>query len=119
MQELADDINKMKRLSPLILCLVSIEVNLMFTGDQLQEKVRSWLHYPDPSTNHNTALRQHHNGTAAWFTQRGTFKKWRETGSLLWIHGKHMYFSDLSSLPLLDGRPLRDLSAGSGKSVLW
>src|SRR6266850_6306063 len=69
--------------------------NFYLIGDQLQEKIRNWLQQPDPSTNYNVAIRQRHDGTAAWFTKGSTFKEWKTTGSLLWVHGKRTHFSDL------------------------
>ena len=62
-------------------------------GNQFQENVRRWLSPPDPSTNHNIARRNHLDGTASWFTQSVTLKDWKETGSLLWIHGKRTRLS--------------------------
>ena len=81
--------------------------------------MRNWLLHPDPSTNHNLALEQHLDGTAAWLTQGSTFKDWKAMGTLLWIHGKRAYFSDLLALASLDDHPLCAFSAGSGKSILW
>ena len=87
-------------------------------GNQLQEKIRYWLHPPDPSTNHNIALRQHHRGTATWFTQGNSFRDWQVTGPLLWVHGKRMRLSDFPS-NASDDCMLHCFSAGSGKSILW
>jgi hypothetical protein len=70
--------------------LVVIDAERVPTGDQVQEKIRYWLSPPDPSTNHNIARRDHHDGTATWFTQGRTFEQWKAVGSLLWIHGKRM-----------------------------
>jgi hypothetical protein len=96
MKEMADGINKIKRSISLV-SMICIHGRLIFSlaGDQLQEKIRLWLHNPDPSTNHNVALRQRHDGTAAWFTKGSTFEGWRAQGSLLWIHGKRKHFSDI------------------------
>jgi hypothetical protein len=58
------------------------------TGDQLQHHFRRWLSPPDPSTNHNIARKAYHSGTATWFIEGNTFRQWKSTGSLLWIHGK-------------------------------
>ena len=62
------------------------------TGNQIEKDVRSWLSPPDPSTNHNIARRDHLDGTTSWFTQSRTFEEWKDTGSLLWIHGKRTHF---------------------------
>src|SRR5712691_5730120 len=59
----------------------------MSTGNQLQEKLRSWLSPPNPSINHNTACEIQHRGTATWFIQGNTFREWKQNGSLLWIRG--------------------------------
>ncbi|KAI0290287.1 hypothetical protein BC826DRAFT_1187375 [Russula brevipes] len=56
--------------------------------NQLRENLRRWLSPSDPSTNHNIACGAHHDGTASWFFQGSVFKRWKSTGSLLWIHGK-------------------------------
>jgi hypothetical protein len=87
---------------------------LPYTGDQLQEKFRRWLSPPDPSTNHNIARKSHRNGTTLWFTKSDTFRKWKATGSLLWIHGNREYCSPLRTL-----LRLISIVAGSGKSILW
>ncbi|KAF8260396.1 hypothetical protein EI94DRAFT_1748681 [Lactarius quietus] len=69
MQEVANEINKMKR-------------------DQMQKDARSWILPPDPSKNHVIARRIHSGESAVWFTRGRTFKNWDMTGGLLWIHGK-------------------------------
>jgi len=69
MQEVASDINKMKR-------------------NQLQRDARGWISPPDPSKNHVIARRIHSGESAVWFTQGRTFKEWDLTAGLLWIHGK-------------------------------
>ena len=50
-----------------------------------------WLSPPDPSVNYNIARDAHHKGTALWFTESSTFGDWKESGSLLWIHGKRTF----------------------------
>ena len=67
---------------------------------QLLEEVQRWLSPPDPSTNHNVICQARHEGTAVWFLQDKTFKQWKSTGSLLWIHGKRV--SLFSASPALD-----------------
>ncbi|KAF8259848.1 hypothetical protein EI94DRAFT_959674 [Lactarius quietus] len=69
MQEVASEINKMKR-------------------DQLQKDARNWITPPDPSKNHVISRRIHSGESAVWFTRGLTFKNWDLTGGLLWIHGK-------------------------------
>jgi len=88
-------------------------------GNQLQEKIRYWLHPPDPSTNHNIARRDHHDGTASWFTQSSVFEDWKATGSLLWVYGKRKHFFYFVSIPYSDLYLPHDFIAGAGKSVLW
>ncbi|KAI9438111.1 hypothetical protein H4582DRAFT_234761 [Lactarius indigo] len=55
---------------------------------QLTQTLRAWLSPADPSTNHNSARKAQHKGTAMWFFQDSIFFEWKSTGSLLWIHGK-------------------------------
>jgi hypothetical protein len=57
---------------------------------QPSEEIQRWLSPPDPLTNHNMVSQARHKGTAEWFFQANTFKKWKSEGSLLWIHGKRM-----------------------------
>ncbi|KAF8490160.1 hypothetical protein F5888DRAFT_1136225 [Russula emetica] len=47
-----------------------------------------WLSPPDPSVNLNVACDTHHKGTAVWFTESNTYRRWKEFGSVMWIHGK-------------------------------
>ncbi|EMD33581.1 hypothetical protein CERSUDRAFT_125879 [Gelatoporia subvermispora B] len=56
--------------------------------DAMGEKYRRWLSPPDPSTNHNTAVESHQDGTSTWFIEGDVLAEWKTTGSLLWIHGK-------------------------------
>ena len=60
----------------------------MLTGNQLRQGLENWLSPPDLSKNFNTAVQARHEGTAEWFTQSAVFKSWKESSSLLWIHGK-------------------------------
>ncbi|EMD33442.1 hypothetical protein CERSUDRAFT_126170 [Gelatoporia subvermispora B] len=52
------------------------------------QKHRNWLTPPDPSINHNLALRSYSKGTSAWFIDGQVMGEWKTTSSLLWIHGK-------------------------------
>jgi hypothetical protein len=54
----------------------------------LRKDLENWLSPPDPFINFNTADHARHEGTAVWFTQSDVFKNWKESSSLLWIHGK-------------------------------
>jgi hypothetical protein len=87
--------NKMKRLSFLYFTF-RCENRRHVLGVQLQRDVQRWLSPPDPSTNHDFVWSARHDGTAAWFLEGDVYKKWKETGSLLWIHGKRM-LSELST----------------------
>ncbi|KAF8487513.1 hypothetical protein DFH94DRAFT_29981 [Russula ochroleuca] len=54
---------------------------------KLRQDLANWLSPPDPSINFNTADHARHKGTAEWFTQSSVFNNWKESSSLLWIHG--------------------------------
>jgi Cdc6-like AAA superfamily ATPase len=58
---------------------------------QMQEKTKHiirWLSAPDPSTNHNRASSEHHDGTGLWFVHGDLFQAWqRQKKSILWLHG--------------------------------
>jgi Cdc6-like AAA superfamily ATPase len=55
---------------------------------QRQEKIRSWLSAPDPSTNFNKASKQRQKGTGLWFLQSSIFKKWQtDHHTFLWLYG--------------------------------
>ncbi|KAF8463773.1 hypothetical protein DFH94DRAFT_827487 [Russula ochroleuca] len=56
--------------------------------NQLRQDLAKWLSPPDPFINFNTADHSRHKGTAEWFTQSSVFKNWKESNSLLWVHGK-------------------------------
>ena len=73
------------------------ETDCVSVGDQLQRDVRYWLSPPDPSTNHNFVRKLRLSGTAAWFFESNAITEWKETGSLLWIHGKRMFFEPLTN----------------------
>jgi hypothetical protein len=61
-------------------------------GDHLRRDVQNWLSPPDPSTNHNFVRKARHSGTAGWFFESNAITEWKARGSLLWIHGKRMFF---------------------------
>ena len=113
MQQMANDINKIKRsfLSGSDTGLVALN---LVPGDLLQKESRSWLSPPDPSPNYNIACEIRQDGTSMWFFQGSVFTEWNAKGSLLWIHGKRAYF-DISLATILT--PFPPL-AGSGKSIL-
>jgi hypothetical protein len=64
-------------------------------GNQLRQDLTNWLKPPDPYINYNTATNVHHKGTGMWFTERTTFQDWKESSSLLWIHGKRTFSGPL------------------------
>ena len=56
--------------------------------DSHQREVMGWLSAPDPSINHNKALRQRHKGSGSWFLQSKAFEEWKTcSNSSLWLHG--------------------------------
>jgi len=65
------------------------------TGNQLRQDLTNWLKPPDPYINYNIASDAHHEGTGVWFTESTTFQDWKESSSLLWIHGKRTFSSPL------------------------
>jgi hypothetical protein len=73
----------------------------MFAGNQMRQDIEQWLSPVDPFINFNTANEAHYEGTAEWFTQSSVFKSWKDSGSLLWIHGKRISSSLSAQPPLL------------------
>jgi hypothetical protein len=71
----------------------------IFTGNQMRQDIKTWLSPADPFINFNTANEAHHEGSAEWFVQSSVFKSWKESGSLLWIHGKRISSSLTAQLP--------------------
>jgi hypothetical protein len=59
----------------------------ILTSGQLRDSLFRWLSPSDPSTNHNTTSKAHHDGTAQWFIQGTIFNQWKSTDKFLWIHG--------------------------------
>ncbi|THY49492.1 purine and uridine phosphorylase [Aureobasidium pullulans] len=52
------------------------------------DKIERWLKAPDPSVNHNKALKAHHHGTGQWFLASNAFLHWKqESHSFLWLYG--------------------------------
>ena len=75
----------------------------MFTGNQMRQDIENWLSPADPFINFNTANEAHYGDTAEWFTQGSIFKNWKESGSILWIHGKRISSSLAVQPSLLTG----------------
>ncbi len=88
------EINKTKRL--LVFCPFRCRDRWDLAGDQLKRDVEDWLSPPDPSTNHVFVSDARHDGTAAWFFKSERLKEWNARGSLLWIHGKRMFYEQLT-----------------------
>ena len=92
MQQMASDINKMRRSLYVMLLLSTGGAKTgPVTGDQMQKDSKSWLSPPDPSKNYNIGYKTHQDGTATWFFEGNVFDKWNAKGSLLWIHGKRAF----------------------------
>ena len=90
-QQVANDMDEIKRSwFPNLLVVRGSRLNLL-PENQLIQILRSWLAPADPSTNHNTARKAQHDGTAAWLFQGQIIIKWKSTGSLLWIYGKRAF----------------------------
>lgn len=54
----------------------------------LSDRLKNWLHAPDPSTNYNRAIHQRHPGTGLWFLQSEAYDDWRrEANGFLWLYG--------------------------------
>jgi hypothetical protein len=91
-QQTANDIDQVKCLClPRNLAVARCSRLNSLTGNQLKQLLRNWLSPADPSTNHNTARKAQHNGTAVWLFQGQIVIQWKSTGSLLWIHGKRTF----------------------------
>lgn len=114
-QQTASNVDEERRSSSVFSAVDSHDlINLI--GNQLREKLQTWLSPPDPSTNQNIARKVHHKGTATWFFEGSIFQEWKSSPSLLWLHGKRTSLC----LPLRNHPSLTPaLAAGSGKSVLW
>jgi len=84
---------KLKQVNRKSLHRLTLQHSNIVTGDQLRDSLFRWLSPPDPSINHNTASRAHHDGTAQWFFQSSIFNQWKSTGDFLWVHGKRTLLS--------------------------
>ena len=74
-----------------LLCPLWSESAHTLTVIQSRQEAVNWLSPPDPSVNYYIARDTHHKGTTKWFIESSTFKDWKKSGSLLWIHGKRMF----------------------------
>lgn len=50
-------------------------------------RIIEWLDGPDPSTNYNRALKTRTPKTGSWFIESKAYADWKNTPSLLWLHG--------------------------------
>ena len=103
MQDVANEINKMKR--ALFVRSWRREGQTATSGNQLQKDSRGWISPPDPSKNHVVARSIHSGESAVWFTRGPTFKNWDLTSGLLWMHGIRACLLNLPkvSFPATDG----------------
>src|SRR6267142_2441625 len=83
--KLGDPNRSLSRLPRLSLARVGSGIH---TVTPLHQSATKWLSPPDPSVNYYTARDTHHQGTTTWFIESMTFKDWKQSGSLFWIHGK-------------------------------
>jgi hypothetical protein len=91
-QQTANDIDELKcTWLPTNIAVACCSRLNSLTGNQLKQLLRTWLSPTDPSTNHNTAQKAQHNGTAVWLFRGQIVIQWKSTGSLLWIHGKRTF----------------------------
>jgi Cdc6-like AAA superfamily ATPase len=57
-------------------------------ADVKLQRIHSWLSPSDPSTNHNKALNQRHEGTGQWFVKGEAFTSFKEGKvPFLWLNG--------------------------------
>ena len=82
----------------------------------MRADVREWLSPPDPSINYDTALEAHQEGTATWFTDGNTFADWKQSGSLLWIHGKRMILYTYCAFVYVNEPPVSKRALGKVSS---
>jgi hypothetical protein len=117
-QDVASDVNKLKRQSYLTFSGLYGKSNACFAGDQLQKAIKGWLSPPDPLKNHRLACASRHEATATWFVQGDMFSEWKSSqrSSLLWIHGKRQSLLGRYAFIKTDEYLL---IAGAGKSVFW
>ena len=97
LQQTASNVDDVKRMS-FSNFIIAEAGSIIYKEDQLRANIRKWLSPPDSSTNHNIARGSQHEGTTTWLFEGGTYEKWKSTPSLLWIHGKRVFFPFLSLL---------------------
>src|SRR5260221_3151063 len=72
-QQTASNVDEERRSSSVLSAIGSHDL-IILVGNQLREKLQTWLSPPDPSTNQNIARKVHHKGTATWFSKAVSFK---------------------------------------------
>jgi hypothetical protein len=95
-----------------------LELLTFVTGDLLVRDVLSWLSPPGPWKGQGIPQEFCYEGTTNWFFQGNAFSKWKASspGSLIWIYGKCVLFSD----PYIFYQLISfHLIAGIGKGVIW
>jgi hypothetical protein len=93
MHQIASDLNKAKRELFSDVVVTDWDHRDCSTGDNLQKDIFGWLSAPVPWTNHYSACKLRHPGTAEWFIHGNTFPEWRASevpSCLLWVHGKRL-----------------------------
>ena len=61
--------------------------NVLTKGEKLHE-IHRWLSAPDPSINHNAAIKKRSLQTGSWFTESHGFARWKiDPSSYLWLYG--------------------------------
>lgn len=69
----------------------SIIISILTILDEYRNKLHSWLSSPDPSSNHNAALKKKQSNTGQWFIQSKEYASWkRDFNSFIWLHGIRM-----------------------------
>ena len=124
MRETAFDEDQIKRSSSFPVTMASQYSVILIIGNQNRQDLRRWLFPPDPSTNHNTARKTYHEGTATWFFRGGPFNEWKSGLSLLWIHGKRTSppadsVALLCPRPRVRARPTRNKLSDKLMCVSW
>ena len=91
LQQVAIDVSDQKRRLSHISPILCRRHSNTLPGTVLQQSLSWWLSPSDPFINYNTLISARHKDTALWFIQGSTFKNWKRSTSLLWIHGKRTY----------------------------
>jgi hypothetical protein len=115
-QGLDDKVDQVNRESSPTSITLTVQTPQILAGNDLRERLQTWLSPPNPSINHNIACDAQHKGSAQWFFRGSIFSQWKSTGLLLWVHGKRASLRLLFPAPLV--LTVSNQIAGSGKSIL-